>query len=111
MLEHEGQLITWALPAFPEPDAVVVAIRLPDHRLAYLDYEGPVSRDRGHVRRVEEGSYAVCRGDWESLGSAVCSLVELEVRGTRLRGTLQLRQLSIPGATWEIRLLSQSDVA
>lgn len=30
---------------------------LPDHRLAYLLYEGPVSHNRGDVLRVAEGSY------------------------------------------------------
>ena len=29
--------------------------RLPDHRRHYLDYEGPVSGNRGHVRRVASG--------------------------------------------------------
>lgn len=29
--------------------------RLPDHRLLYLDYEGPIAGDRGHVARVACG--------------------------------------------------------
>ena len=29
--------------------------RLPDHRAAYLDYEGPVSGNRGNVRRIDRG--------------------------------------------------------
>jgi hypothetical protein len=32
---------------------------LPDHRLAYLDYEGPVSGGRGTVRRVARGQYTL----------------------------------------------------
>lgn len=32
-----------------------VLIELEPHRSAYLEYEGPVSGDRGHVRRVERG--------------------------------------------------------
>jgi hypothetical protein len=31
--------------------------RLADHRLEYLEYEGPVSASRGLVRRVEQGRY------------------------------------------------------
>ena len=31
--------------------------RLADHRLDYLEYEGPVSGDRGSVRRVDGGQY------------------------------------------------------
>jgi hypothetical protein len=35
------------------------AIRLPDHRFRYLDYEGPVSGDRGEVARLCVGGIAV----------------------------------------------------
>ena len=31
--------------------------RLPDHRRVYLDYEGFVSKDQGHVRQVASGFY------------------------------------------------------
>ncbi len=31
--------------------------KLVDHRRAYLDYEGPVSNDRGHVTRIEQGDF------------------------------------------------------
>lgn len=32
---------------------------LPEHRRAYLEYEGPISRDRGSVTRVEDGEVRV----------------------------------------------------
>ncbi|MCC6659431.1 MAG: hypothetical protein IT437_00960 [Phycisphaerales bacterium] len=35
------------------------AERLPDHREAYLTYEGPVTGDRGSVRRVADGTVVV----------------------------------------------------
>ena len=31
--------------------------QLADHRLAYLDYEGSVSENRGFVRRLDAGTY------------------------------------------------------
>jgi hypothetical protein len=34
-----------------------------DHRLAYLDYEGPVSNDRGTVTRVDAGTFTWLRDD------------------------------------------------
>jgi CRP-like cAMP-binding protein len=34
---------------------------LPDHRREYLDYEGPISGDRGYVRRVAEGTCELLR--------------------------------------------------
>lgn len=60
MLEDEGVLLTWALAAQPAGDLgerEIAAQRLADHRLAYLDYEGPVSGNRGHVRRIDAGVF------------------------------------------------------
>ncbi|MEW4567699.1 DNA polymerase ligase N-terminal domain-containing protein [Tautonia sp. JC769] len=57
MLEAGPALRTWALSRFPEPATDIPATSLPDHRLAYLDYEGPVSNDRGSVRRVDRGTF------------------------------------------------------
>src|SRR5262245_53608703 len=67
MLEREGVLLTWSLPALPAVwggEAGVAfeqidATRLADHRLAYLDYEGPISGERGSVTRVDRGEYDV----------------------------------------------------
>lgn len=60
MLEDNGKLITWALPHLPRAGSQTTATKLADHRLAYLDYEGPVSGDRGEVRRVDAGDYVCC---------------------------------------------------
>jgi hypothetical protein len=59
MLETNQRLRTWALAEPPQPESVVAASWLPDHRLAYLDYEGPVSGNRGTVRHWDEGTYQV----------------------------------------------------
>jgi len=53
MLEHEGALATWRLEELPGGAGgagAMPAEKLPDHRLAYLSYEGPVSGGRGSVR-------------------------------------------------------------
>jgi hypothetical protein len=57
MLEDGGRLITWAIPELPRAGLQTAATKLPDHRLAYLDYEGPVTGDRGEVRRCDSGEY------------------------------------------------------
>jgi hypothetical protein len=73
MFQQGDSLLTWRLEALPaglapaEPSPVnagrshvsppIVAVRLAEHRLEYLDYEGPVSGDRGEVRRVDGGEY------------------------------------------------------
>jgi DNA polymerase Ligase (LigD) len=87
MLESGGVLRTWALERLPRnwqvahfrtavaypncalvsPDDTVAALQLSDHRLDYLELEGPMSGDRGTVRRVAAGTYRVeheAPGDW-----------------------------------------------
>lgn len=59
LLEHQLSAATWRLSTVPELGQSVSAERIPDHRLVYLTYEGPVSGDRGSVSRVIWGSYTV----------------------------------------------------
>ncbi len=53
MLESGGVLRTWRLADPYGSDAEPIG----DHRLEYLDYEGPVSGDRGHVQRWDHGTF------------------------------------------------------
>lgn len=60
MLEAGDALITWHIaedPALLAADRPVSVRQIRDHRRAYLDYEGPVSGDRGHVTRSDAGEY------------------------------------------------------
>lgn len=57
MLESGDALATWALERPPEAGVPVAAKALPDHRVAYLEYEGPISGDRGTVVRWDAGEY------------------------------------------------------
>lgn len=52
-------LAAWRSPVWPIETDIPVT-RLTDHRREYLDYEGPLSEDRGHVQRVTTG---YCRLD------------------------------------------------
>ena len=58
MLERGDVLLTWQLLREPRSPASlpIPARRIGDHRKAYLTYEGPLSRNRGDVRRVDAGS-------------------------------------------------------
>ncbi len=38
------------------------ALRIADHRAAYLSYEGPISGNRGTVRRIASGRVIRCQG-------------------------------------------------
>ena len=62
MLESDGALNTWSLLKLPQcwggaGTEPIMVTQLPDHRLAYLNYEGEVSGDRGSVYRVAQGRY------------------------------------------------------
>jgi hypothetical protein len=50
-----GPLATWRAPHWP-PSYGDYFVRLPDHRNSYLEYEGPVSGNRGHVARCAAGT-------------------------------------------------------
>jgi hypothetical protein len=79
MLERHGVLMTWRLAELPpawsrveQPNPLpketeAPPVRLPDHRLAYLDYEGPLSGNRGEVCRYDGGTYDVLKESGEQL--------------------------------------------
>lgn len=67
------------------------AQRIQDHRPKYLEYEGPISRNRGHVRRVSSGTVelvkagdhpcgVVLRLTWRLPGSEPCPPVRVHLR-------------------------------
>ena len=57
MLEDGPILATWEFPKMPEIGDRFEAKRLFDHGLHFLEYEGPISDDRGHVVRVAKGEF------------------------------------------------------
>lgn len=59
MLEANDDLHTWALETCPKPDTTVIGMRIANHRKAYLQREGPISGDRGSVKRVSTGTYVL----------------------------------------------------
>lgn len=59
MLEDDrGSLRTWSLAEAPCLGRQIYADELPPHRIEYLDYEGPISGDRGDVTRIMAGEYS-----------------------------------------------------
>ncbi|MCY2976121.1 MAG: hypothetical protein NTW52_15810 [Planctomycetota bacterium] len=57
MLEKNGRLATFELFQLPIPGERFPVRRLAEHRIDYLDYEGPISGDRGHVTQWTAGHY------------------------------------------------------
>lgn len=82
MFEAGEALRTWSLPAPPSDRCDVIAEALPDHRLAYLDYEGPISGGRGEVERWDAGQFV-----WLEDTNGV---LKLRLEGDRLRGEVTL---------------------
>src|SRR5262245_25157144 len=87
MLEAGEALRTWRLDAPPRPGTPVQATPSFDHRLLYLDYEGPVSGDRGTVKRWDAGEFV-----W--LNESPPRL-RMDFRGSRLVGPGLLEQTSV----------------
>jgi hypothetical protein len=82
MLEDGSVLRTWKLRQPPAPGRYQTAVRSFDHRTAYLEYEGPIDGNRGHVTQWDAGTYA---GELTE-GPAI----RVELRGKRLRGWVTL---------------------
>jgi hypothetical protein len=96
MLEAAGALWTWALPDAPVRGVPQNCERLPDHRLAYLDFQGEISGDRGTVTRWD-------RGEYECLSSAD-ALLEIRLAGDRLQTVARLTRLGAKSQRWVLDL-------
>ncbi len=96
LLEWGDVLRTWALERLPEPGCQIVARRLPDHRTRYLDYEAPVSRGRGSVRRWAGGTYTLVDESEESL--------LVDVAGGELTGRVALRRKAAGEPHWSLEV-------
>ncbi len=94
MLEWDASLRTWAIEQPPSRSPVQLAEQLADHRLAYLEYEGPVSNGRGEVTRWDEGDYELTTSDELQLVVELC--------GQRLQGTLQLSRRTSQEQAWQL---------
>jgi hypothetical protein len=91
LLEHGEACRTWRLPMTPDAPGELSAEAIADHRLMYLDYEGPVGTDRGSVSQWDSGTFQwlVCSDDY-------CAI---RVHGHKLNGTVQL--VRSDGDRWE----------
>lgn len=100
-LDTGEHLSTWQLLDQPSGvggtggNVIIPARRIADHRKQYLDYEGPVSRNRGHVRRIDRGSYTLVtrRDDCWVIRFTGCILI----------GTYELTTGKNPGDPWRFQ--------
>ena len=99
-------LATWRVLSDPrvrpdKTDAGWPAQRIQDHRRAFLEYEGPLSGDRGDVRRVD-------RGVWGSIEQGPAGWV-VRLEGEVLRGVYRLPAEAGPGEMLQIGLGESSE--
>jgi hypothetical protein len=100
MLERGESLRTWRLEKMPAAGEEVVAERIADHRLAYLDYEGEVSGGRGRVTRVDAGEF-------ESVQENPIG-IRVRLKGTKLNGMLTLDDADGGGQRWRASFFLES---
>ncbi len=93
LVEAGGVLSAWRLHGEPCAGTDIPAEPNADHRLLYLDYQGPVSGGRGNVTRWDAG-YA----DWVATEP---DRVAIDLHGTRLTGRAVLRST---GHGWVMRV-------
>lgn len=97
MLECQGKLRTWKLME-PLTSGEQKATELPLHRLAYLEYEGPIAPSRGSVTRLAAGTYEGNAG--------LEDVIHLQLTGT-LRGAVQLQRVEFNN--WKLIWLPDSE--
>ena len=90
LLEFGDVLRSWRLQSPPKPGRTIPAEATPDHRLLYLEYEGPVGQGRGTVIQWDAGLYEIQK--WED------AMIEIGLAGKRLRGSIRVTHLE--GTNW-----------
>ena len=94
MLEAGSILRTWRLAAPPCCGETIAAAAAFDHRLLYLDYEGPISGGRGRVVRWDSGAFT---GQVQGEPPIIVHL-----QGQRLCGVLRLEH--VEGDAWRVSM-------
>lgn len=101
MLEDGDVLATWRLERPPSNanDEPIVAVRIFDHPMRFLTYQGLLTEGRGQVARFDVGTY-------QSLDRTPNAWT-FELAGARLQGTFILERVDVPSdqpECWELRL-------
>lgn len=101
---EQGELITFRLNC--RLDKVkngqsILAERIADHRWAYLEYQGPISGNRGVVSRVAKGVITSQKHDESIWRIEICWENDSK---SKLRQKLQIRkvQTSLEGSAFEL---------
>lgn len=93
MLEQADILTTFRLEQPPQAalNSAVRAVKIFDHPLRFLTYEGPVQKGTGRVRIADRGTCDQSEGE---------DVITLELRGEILRGSFTLTRRE--GTIWQL---------
>ena len=99
MLEQSGRLRTFRLDTPPGEllTQPAQAVKIADHPLKFLTYQGPVNKGAGNVRIVESGTYIAA--------STSAERIELNIDGHILKGNFLLDR--IESKQWEFGINGQ----
>lgn len=97
MIDQGQALATWKFNRPPESadEHPLAGSRIGDHRRVYLNYEGPISGNRGSVARYDEGDVEL-RGARDDVWRAA-------FRGRRLAGDFVLERVAPGDQSWSLR--------
>jgi bifunctional non-homologous end joining protein LigD len=103
-LEMAGVLKSWAVPRGPSLRAEIkrLAVQVEDHPLEYADFEGIIPKDNygaGAVIVWDHGRYRSVKPE-DLLAQLERGLVEVELRGHKLRGCWSLARMGRKDKEW-----------
>lgn len=98
-LEADGALASWAMPKGPSMDPADkrLAIRVEDHELSYIDFEGTIEEGRygaGEVRIWDSGEFSITGGALKD------EKLEILMKGKRLKGVFAIFRMKGKGNNW-----------
>jgi hypothetical protein len=107
MLELADILQTYRLDKAPAQilHLAAGAVKIFDHPLKFLTYQGPVNKGRGNVRIIESGTYKMVhqahpvRDSKEKVSNGAHNRIELNLNGKILKGKFTLSH--IEGDNWQ----------
>lgn len=112
-LEVAGVLVSWAVPKGPSKDPKVrrLAVRVPDHPLDYLLFEGTLPEDEygaGEVIVWDFGEYEALRlGDLDAATALRGGRLRFALYGTKLKGDWAIFRTVLPAGGRENWLLEK----
>ncbi|MBC8064774.1 MAG: DNA ligase D, partial [Chlorobia bacterium] len=110
-LEHDGALLSWAVPKEPSTDPSIkrLAVRVEDHPVDYATFEGTIPKGNYGAGTVEIWD----RGTWKPEGDVDQSLrdgdLKFHVSGERLKGKWVLVRMGEPSEKENWLLIKEKD--